>query len=38
MKSFLTRHCLTAEDVRDFVAIVLFVGMLAVLSALGCGA
>jgi hypothetical protein len=28
MKSFLTRHDLDATDVRDFVAIVLFIGTL----------
>jgi hypothetical protein len=38
MKSFLTRHRLTAEDVRDFVIIVFFIGTLAVLAALGSGA
>jgi hypothetical protein len=38
MKSFLTRHDLDATDVRDFVIIVLFIGTLAVLAALGSGA
>jgi hypothetical protein len=34
MKSFLTRHCLDATDVRDFVVIVLFIGSLGLWAAI----
>ena len=38
MKTFIRRHRLTAEDVRDFVVISLFIGTLAILAAIGSGA
>lgn len=37
MKSFLTRHCLDATDVRDFVVIVSFIGTLAVRAIIAGG-